>query len=224
MAFEIKGRMGTFMVFRMLTADLPALLRQLDDRLASAPDLLVGVPLVLAPAEGVAIPSATLREMADSLEARGLLPVGVMNVSEDLAASAKIGLIRNLAPPTKEKPAVAAVPTGPAKLVSQPVRSGQQIYARGGDLVVTAPVSAGAELMADGHIHVYSALRGRALAGVQGASDARIFCLDQRAELLAIAGHYLLSDQMDPALRGVSTMAWLEGDSLRIQPVCNPGG
>jgi len=223
MAFEIKGRMGTFMVFRMLTADTVEIVRQLDGRLASAPELFAGVPLVLAPANDLAVSAATLHDLVTQLKKRNLLPVGVTNVPAETAAAADLGLIRNLAPAAKEKPKESNGPAGPAQVVSQPVRSGQQIYARGGDLVVTAPVSAGAEIMADGHIHVYSALRGRALAGVQGAAEARIFCMDQRAELLAIAGHYLLSDQMDAALRGASTMAWLDGESLRIQPVTNPG-
>ena len=224
MAIEIKGRMGTFMVLRMLTADTAEVLRQLDGHLSTAPDLLSGVPLVLAPADGLSVTAEMLREVVLGLKERGLLQVGVTNVSESLALAADLGLMRNLAAPSRDKPVAAAVAAGPAQVVSQPVRSGQQIYARGGDLVVTAPVSAGAEIMADGHIHVYNTLRGRALAGVQGATEARIFCTDQRAELLAIAGHYLLSDQIDPALSGISTMAWLKGDLLQIQSALNPGG
>ena len=224
MAIEIKGRMGTFMVLRMLTADTPEVLRQLDGHLSNAPDLLAGVPLILAPADGLSVTAEMLRKVALGLKERGLLPAGVMNVDDSLASAADLSLIRNLTAPSREKPAAAAAPAGPAQVVSNPVRSGQQIYARGGDLVVTAPVSAGAEIMADGHIHVYNTLRGRALAGVQGATEARIFCTDQRAELLAIAGHYLLSDQIDPALRGISTMAWLEGDLLQIQSALKPGG
>lgn len=224
MAIEIKGRMGTLMVLRLLTGDTAEVLRQLESRLRNAPDLFSGVPLVLAPADELSVNAETLRDITIALKERGLLPAGVMNVSEALASAAGLGLIRNLTAPAREKPAPTATPAFPAQVVTQPVRSGQQIYARGGDLVVVAPVSAGAEIMADGHIHVYNTLRGRALAGVQGATDARIFCRDQRAELLAIAGHYQLSDQIDPALSGISTMAWLEGDTLQIQPALNPGG
>src|SRR5207237_3532700 len=95
-------------------------------------------------------------------------------------------------------------PPSPAKprLITQPVRSGTQIYARGTDLVVTAPVSAGAEIMADGNIHVYAALRGRALAGADGDVEARIFCSRLEAELISIAGRYLVSDQIPPEHRG----------------------
>ena len=78
------------------------------------------------------------------------------------------------------------------------MRSGTQIYAKGGDLVVPAPVSAGAELIADGHVHVYGALRGRAIAGASGDTDARIFVQRLEAELLAIAGRYLVSEAIAP--------------------------
>mgnify|MGYP001806347648 FL=1 len=88
-------------------------------------------------------------------------------------------------------------------LVTRPVRSGQRIYAAGGDLSIIAPVSSGAELMADGNIHVYGPLRGRALAGMNGNLEARIFCQDLQAELVSIAGHYRVSENIPAELRGV---------------------
>src|SRR5690606_4859177 len=96
------------------------------------------------------------------------------------------------APITAPKPEPARL----TKLIDHPVRSGQQIYAAGGDLIVTAPVSAGAELLADGNIHVYGPLRGRALAGVLGNTDARIFCRSLEAELVSIAGQYKISEDL----------------------------
>jgi len=101
--------------------------------------------------------------------------------------------------------------------VTQPVRSGTQIYARGGDLVVTAPVSPGAEIMADGNIHVYGALRGRALAGAGGDAEARIFCSRLEAELVSVAGRYLVSDQIPPEYRGLSVQIALVDDRLTIE-------
>jgi septum site-determining protein MinC len=100
--------------------------------------------------------------------------------------------------------------------VTQPVRSGTQIYVRGGDLVVTAPVSPGAEIMADGNIHVYGVLRGRALAGASGDVEARIFCSRLEAELVSIAGHYLVSDQLPPEQRGSPVQIALVDDRLTI--------
>jgi len=107
--------------------------------------------------------------------------------------------------------------TGAALLVTEPVRSGQQIFAERGDLVVVASVSPGAELIARGNIHVYGTLRGRALAGVHGDSAARIFCETLDAELIAIAGLYKLSDAIDPSLRGRRVQAFLDNGTLCVE-------
>src|SRR5579885_3019338 len=112
--------------------------------------------------------------------------------------------------------AAPAPPPPKSLLVTQPVRSGTQIYARGGDLVVTAAVSPGAELIADGNIHVYGALRGRALAGASGEAGARIFCSRLEAELVSIAGRYLVSDQLPAAERGAPVQIALVDDRLTI--------
>ena len=105
----------------------------------------------------------------------------------------------------------------PTRIVTSPVRGGQQIYAQGGDLVVMAPVSAGAELLADGNIHVYGPLRGRALAGVKGDTRARIFCQQMGAEMLSVAGQYKTAEELrrDP-LWGQSVQISLSGDVLNI--------
>ena len=102
------------------------------------------------------------------------------------------------------------------RLVTQPVRSGTQIYARGADLIVTAAVSPGAEIIADGNIHVYGPLRGRALAGAAGDAEARIFCSRFEAELVSIAGRYLVSEQMPPEERGLPVQIALVDDRLTI--------
>jgi septum site-determining protein MinC len=102
------------------------------------------------------------------------------------------------------------------RLVSEPVRSGTQIYARGSDLIVTAAVSPGAELVADGNIHVYGALRGRALAGASGDASARIFCTRLEAELVSIAGRYLVSEQLPAGVQSTPVQVALVDDQLTI--------
>jgi septum site-determining protein MinC len=104
-------------------------------------------------------------------------------------------------------------------LIARPVRSGQRVYAPGGDLSVIAAVSAGAELIADGNIHVYGPLRGRALAGVKGDTSARIFCQDLQAELVSVAGHYRVSESIPPDLRGVPVQIYLDQQVLRIERI-----
>lgn len=104
-------------------------------------------------------------------------------------------------------------------LVVQPVRGGQVVYARGVDLVARAPVNAGAQVIADGCIHVWAPLRGRALAGAQGRKDARIFCLSLEAELVSVAGEYVLADEIPDALRGRPAQVFLDGERVRIAPL-----
>ncbi|WP_344809067.1 septum site-determining protein MinC [Allohahella marinimesophila] len=118
-------------------------------------------------------------------------------------------------PKTQAEPAEEAVPRN--MIVTNPVRSGQQIYAKGGDLIVTAAVSAGAELLADGNIHVYGALRGRALAGVKGNQAARIFCHSLEAELVSIAGQYRISEDLQKTEWQKSCQIYLADGKMKIQ-------
>ena len=114
-------------------------------------------------------------------------------------------------PPRDPDPAEQPLP---GLTIKTPVRSGQVIHAVGGDLVVLAPVSVGAEIIADGNIHVYAPLRGKALAGAQGNSEASIFCMGLEAEFLSIAGRYLMADQLPREILGKPARAHLDGDSL----------
>lgn len=116
-------------------------------------------------------------------------------------------------PPQKE----AKRPGAGFTLVTRPVRSGQRVYAAGGDLSVVAPVSSGAELLADGNIHVYGPLRGRAIAGLKGNTEARIFCQDLQAELVSVAGHYRVSENIPAAVKGGPVQIFLDHDVLRIE-------
>jgi len=131
-------------------------------------------------------------------------------------ASAKVPAAET-APP---RPAAAAPskPVGgePGLVQTAPVRSGQQIYAENRDLTVVTAVGAGAEVIADGSIHIYGALRGRALAGAQGNEKARIFCREFHAELVAIAGHYKVLEDIPKELRGKAVQIWLEKEQLNI--------
>jgi septum site-determining protein MinC len=136
-----------------------------------------------------------------------------------------------VAPQPRQAPARAATPTpSPAPIVkpaafagpvvvSQPVRSGQVIYAQNNDLVVLAPVNAGAQVVADGHVHLYAKLRGRAVAGAKGLASARIFVQKLEAELVAVADAYMSADEIPPALRGKSAQIWLEDGVCKAAPL-----
>ena len=113
-------------------------------------------------------------------------------------------------------PAAPTAATLGALVIDKPLRSGQQVYARGRDLVVLAMVNAGAEVIADGHIHVYAPLRGKAMAGARGNMDARIFALELNAELLSIAGVYRTSEPPRPAQ--------VQGKPAQVRLVATPDG
>ncbi len=120
----------------------------------------------------------------------------------------------SIAPPAPPETGV------PALIHSQTVRSGQRVYGRHRDLIITATVGAGAEVMADGCVHVYGALRGRAMAGAHGDLNARVFCQEFNAELVSIAGVFRVFETIPPELAGKPVQAWLEGDDLHFAPIC----
>ncbi|MEO8365846.1 MAG: septum site-determining protein MinC, partial [Pseudoxanthomonas sp.] len=146
---------------------------------------------------------------------------------EPIAATAPVGAtsapnarsesIRADAPAAKTtKAPTPAAASSPGLIQKTPVRSGQQLYAENRDLTVLNTVGAGAEVISDGSIHIYGTLRGRALAGAQGNTDARIFCQEFHAELVAIAGHYKVLEDVPKELRGKAVQVWLDKDELKI--------
>ncbi len=224
-ASKVQGGIFTLMVVRIADPYDPALDRELAEHVALSPGFFADAPVVLDLRDCLGCTSAedftALRQL---LRRHRLVPVGVQNASAlqlraakavDLAAfsGAQANGARRAAPEVAPRP----------RLVTQPVRSGTQIYVRGGDLVVVAPVSAGAELIADGHIHVYGALRGRAIAGAAGDRDARIFAHRFEAELVSIAGRYLVSEAIAPEHLGAAAQVALIEDRLAILPGWSKG-
>src|SRR5690242_14346919 len=116
-----------------------------------------------------------------------------------------------------EKPQIK--PQRASLLLDSPVRSGQTVVFPDGDVTVLGSVGSGAEIVAGGSIHIYGTLRGRAMAGANGNSAARIYCQKIEAELLAIDGYYQTAEELDAALRNRPAQAWLEGDIMRITPL-----
>ncbi len=230
----VQGAVFTIMVVRAGLLRDPAFERDLAEQIGRSPRFFLNAPVVLDLKDvGEFAAASEFAEAKDTLRRHTLTLVGVQNAEpaqvEAAAAAGLASFAPNAAQPSRRRPppeptpiaeAAAAQPRGePAartRLVTQPVRSGTQIYARGADLVVTAAVSPGAEIMADGNIHVYAALRGRALAGAGGDVEARIFCDRFEAELVSIAGHYLVSEQMPAAERGLRVQIALVDERLTI--------
>jgi septum site-determining protein MinC len=135
------------------------------------------------------------------------------------APPAPVAPVAPVAPEPAPEPAQAAVPadsSAPALIHTQTVRSGQRIYARNRDLIVNAGVGAGAEVMADGCLHVYGSLRGRAMAGARGEHAARVFCQEFHAELVSIAGVFRVFETIPVELAGMPVQAWLAGEDLHF--------
>jgi septum site-determining protein MinC len=211
--FEIKSANLPLVSLLLKSAELPALAQELQARFGDLPDFFDHDPLVidLAPLQAEA-PETLLdfHALVQLLRTYRVLPVAVRGGSVgQMQAALLAGLApapdavaapaRHTQPAPAAEPARAEPADSTALVIDRPLRSGQQVYARGRDLVVMAMVNPGAEVIADGSIHVYAPLRGKAIAGARGNTEARIFSMCLEPELLSIAGIYRTSDIPLPA-------------------------
>jgi septum site-determining protein MinC len=237
-AYEIKSASLPLVSFLLKNPDTSVLQADMARRLGATPDFFDNDPVVIDlsvledPHHALDLPSVCLM-----LRTYRMLPVAVRGANEhQLAQASQAGLFeaRDLsiqAPAAtrvetvvqeviREVEVVREVPTGSgsAMVIDKPVRSGQHVYAKGRDLIVLAMVNPGAEIMADGHIHVYAPLRGKAIAGARGDEQARIFTSSLEAELVSIAGTYRTSDTpLPPEVAGKPAQISLHGDKLVMQ-------
>lgn len=234
------GQVGIACV-RVRRVDAAALCDELERRVRAAPQMFARAAVVLDLSHLLDLPDdGAVDALLEAVRSAGMLPVGLAyGTSETEALASRMGLPLIAKFRAAYEPAVAApaTETQPAAPVARPepilappesghalgaqhhdgsVRSGQQVYARDRDLIVTGAIANGAEVIADGNIHIYGGLRGRAMAGAQGDEKARIFVSGFRAELVAIAGQYRVFEQIPPELEGQSVQCWLEGEKLLI--------
>ena len=232
---ELKSAALTLMALMLKTTDLAQLAEGLSHRAGAMPGLFDDEPVV--------VDLSFVREAEASIDfdvlvvllmQHGMRPVAVRGGSaEQMAAALASGLLEA---PEGARPALREVPTPevverivekivevqlaplPPLVIDKPLRSGQQVYAQGRDLIVLALVSFGAEVIADGHIHIYAPLRGRAHAGKSGNTEARIFCHCMEAQVLAIAGVFRTTDVPLPdGVVGHAAMVRLDGEQLAVE-------
>lgn len=222
--FQFKASFSPCTILQMTRYDLEALEIQLSDAIATAPNFFLGSPVIVDLEKLNTSNEIDFSQIKQLLIKGGLAPVGVRGgTPEQHQAAVNSGLPivtigKAAAGETNKKKKAEPQPT--TKLITHPIRSGMQIYAKEGDLIVVSPVSHGAELLSDGHIHVYGPLRGRALAGVQGNTQARIFCRTLEAELVSIAGYYLTKEDIQalPTHEGMIQI-YLENEQVRIESI-----
>ena len=251
-SFEIKSAQLPLVALLLKTADLGQLAEEMTQRYGDIPAFFDHDPLLVdlsplqageqadSPVDFPALISLLRRfrlapvavrggndAQAAAAELAGLMPAQDATVQRSAAARTPEAPVQQAAP-AAPAPVSAPVPTAPpsALVIDKPLRSGQQVYARGRDLVVLAMVNPGAEVIADGHIHVYAPLRGKAIAGARGNAEARIFAMSMDPELISIAGIYRTSDTPLPAeVLGkpgqVRLVSGPEGDKLVIESL-NP--
>lgn len=224
---EFKSSSFSIPTLLLFSDDLKSIGQHLQEKVDLAPEFFKHSPLIFDVQElnkqGLAI---EIPALVDVIYQSGLLPTGIRggNAQQNEAALAlriPIYSAHSNTPAETQKtkvthPDPVADTNKSTMMVTRPVRSGQRIYAAG-DLVVLASVSAGAEIMAEGNIHIYNTLRGRALAGVQGNEDARIFCSDLQAELISIAGNYKISEDMRDVVSKKPVQVYLQGHTLIIK-------
>ncbi len=241
--FQLKGGLYPLTALQLLGNDLPVFERQLTIKIEQAPKFFNNAPVVID-LQKLHQPSTLIdfKKLIEILLHKKLIPVGIKGGLPEQQAAAALAGLPTLQEGTKETqkteaaaelpPAALSIPpaeiagkkpvdslSSNSRIIKDPIRSGQQIYARGGDLIVLAPVSHGAELLADGNIHIYGPLRGRALAGVSGDPNAHIFCQSLEAELISIAGQYKISEDIDPALWRLPVDISLDAGRLHIRPL-----
>lgn len=221
--FQFKANFAPCSILQITRYELTELSTQLAEAISRAPNFFLGSPIVIDLEQINTLETIDFAKLKEILLNHKLIPMGVRNGSpEQLAQALAEGLptltIGKLAHEEKSKKHIPA--REPTKLITSPIRSGMQVYARNTDLIVTAHVSSGAELLADGNIHIYGPLRGRALAGVQGDKQARIFCRTLAAELISIAGYYLTKEDIQPFPDSHGMIQiYLENEQIRIEMI-----
>jgi septum site-determining protein MinC len=217
---RLRGRSYVAFVFSPVVPIMDWL-SDIDATVARSPGFFQGKPIVLD-LSTVELSRAAVAHLLVSLEKKNIRVLGIEGVDASLLTPTMPPLltggrhcaVREVEP---EKPEVKQPPT--SLLLDKAVRSGQSVVFPDGDVTVVGSVASGAEIVAGGSIHIYGTLRGRAMAGVNGNSAARIYCQRIEAELLAIDGYYQTAEELDAALRDRPAQAWLEGDIMRVTPL-----
>lgn len=240
--FQLKSASVSMTALELYFFDDSEFEQTLRDKISQAPGFFKDIPLIVSLEKYEGLSSELdFFKMIGTCRRHNIHVVGVRGGNDDqrrLARGASLALlpggnqrdrdIQEPAQPSSENAPLETAPApqasdqnepAPARIINQPVRSGQQVYAPEGDLIILAPVQAGAEVLAAGNVHVYGPLRGRALAGIHGADHARVFCQSLEAELVSIAGHYKISEDLQDIGWKKAVQIQLRDDVLVVSPL-----
>ncbi|OGT68801.1 MAG: septum site-determining protein MinC [Gammaproteobacteria bacterium RIFCSPHIGHO2_12_FULL_45_9] len=221
--FDFKADFMPVTVLHVRTDDGEALATALHTKIAEAPHYfehaLVILDITQAPES---LTDTVLTQVQRVLSDHQIVPMGIRGTTEAhtaLATALNLPCLPQSSKPKRAAPQTEVKPVPPL-IVTKPIRAGTRVYAKGGDLVILSSVNPGAECLADGHIYVYGALKGRALAGAQGNTEARIFCRTLEAELLSIAGYYLVKENIPAHTETDSRLhIYWDGNQIQIERV-----
>lgn len=232
--FQLKADFFPMTVVKLTDPELNLISEELTSTINTAPKYLYNAPIVIdvrdMPKAGQA--SLDLVALCNLFRDKEVVPVGIRGLEKafhQAAINAGLAVMKSrdvsLAEGHQTSPIAKTDTNKPkpvpgAKVITRPIRSGTQVYAKENDLVVLSAINAGAECLADGNIHVYGPLRGRALAGASGNKNTHIFCESLEADLIAIAGHYMTKDQIKiPKIKAPLIHIYLKDDKLQIEGI-----
>lgn len=215
--FQLKADFLPITILRLLHHETDLLQDHLENITQKAPNYFTNAPIIVDfSAVNEASDQIDVKAICNLLRQYQMLPIAARGLANQDTLPILSENTAKQAQPIKTKEA-GRIPT---KIVTKPVRAGTQIYAKDSDLIILASVNAGAEVIADGNIHIYAPLRGRALAGASGDTEARIFCNQLEAELVSIAGHYLLNEKIKAShLAKNRVQVYLVNNKLTIEIV-----
>ncbi len=223
---QLKADFFPMTVLKLQSIDIPAISKELTHIQTTAPNYFNDSPIVIDVSHINSQQSLNLKQLRQTLSEFNMTPVGIRGLDEALKNDANdqgLAILNEAKPakkPTKTTKTTATPTYTATKVITKPIRAGTQVYAKDGDLIIMAAVNAGAECIADGNIHIYGPLRGRAIAGATGNPNAHIFCKQLDAELISIAGRYLVKDHIQvPKTKQPMLHIYVQDDQLNIEGI-----
>jgi septum site-determining protein MinC len=225
---QMKADLMPLTILQLNSSNISDIQLQLNNKIKQAPQYFTHAPMIIDVNTISDKNELNLTELCETLKSCKIIPVGIKGLEkkhQQNAINHGLAIINSKTEKVIEKDEITSnnktkSVSRPYKLISKPIRSGTQVYAKDRDLIILSSVNTGAEVIADGNIHIYGPLRGRALAGARGDTEARIFCERCDAELISIAGHYLVKENIKlPRTKKPLFQIYLNNETITIEGI-----